>query len=146
MVEGAVIDAPITLVTADKFDLACASESKVNEYRCEYQTPEKPWASQGSQEMTSADRKLMLIPYKTIDDVLLFIPGLFEDPTVNERFQDELPQKKARDKLQRFTAQCKLKLIKEMDGVRVRWSPKGEWQGPNKAWVGVPENCQVSEP
>jgi hypothetical protein len=96
--------------------------------------------------MSVGDRKLLLAPYKTIDDILLFIPGLFEDPTVNERFQDELPQKKSRDKLQRFTAQCKLKLLKEVDGVRVRWSPKADWQGPHKAWIGVPESCQVSEP
>lgn len=146
MVEGAVIDAPITLVTADKFDLACASETKINDLHCEFETPEKPFSTKSVQEMSPAERKLLLAPYKTIDDILVFIPGLFEDPTVNERFQDELPQRRQRDKLQRFTAQCKLKLVKEVDGFRMRWAPKADWQPPQKAWIGIPESCQVSEP
>ena len=60
--------------------------------------------------------------------------------------RDEPPHKGGREKLQRFTAQCKIKLIKEVDGVMVRWNPKWQWQGPQKVWIAVPSNCQTNEP
>jgi hypothetical protein len=145
MVKGAVIDAPITLVSADRLDLACVLPKKDVEggYHCEFVGVDKPWAESGAE---SVDRKKVLSPYKTIDDVLILIPGLFEEPAVHERYQDEPPSKANREKLQRFTAQCKLKLLTEVDSVMVRWNPKGQWQGPHKVWIGEASNCQVSEP
>jgi hypothetical protein len=146
MVKGALIDAPVTLVTSDRNDLACMWPNKGTDeggYHCEFISQEKPWAD-GAAEKT--DRKKVLSPYKTIDDVLILIPGLFEEPAVLERYQDELPGKAPKDKLARFTAQCKVKLLTEVEGVMVRWNPKGPWQGPHKVWIGEASNCQVSEP
>ena len=142
--KDAVIDAPVTLVTADKFDLACASEKEFEGYHCAFTKPDEPWPDL---DATNAEqRKKLLVPYMTVDDVLFLIPGLFEDPAIDERYRDELPKKRSRDRLERFTAQCKLKLRTELDGVMVRWNPKGEWQGPKKVWIGEASNCQVSEP
>jgi hypothetical protein len=145
LIEGAVIDAPVTLVSADKHDLACAWESQLEGHHCEYATADKTWA-EAHPESNPKDRTHLLAPYKTIDDVMFLIPGLFEDKAVEERYRDEPPQRAGRDKLNRFTAQCKLKLHKEVEGVQVRWNPKGPWQGPHKVWVGTVSNCQTSEP
>lgn len=145
MVTGAEIDAPITLVTADRNDLACVHEKEVMGFHCEYQTQEKTWAS--THEGPEAnDRKKLLAPYKTIDDITLLIPGLFEDPAIDERYRDEPPGKLSKEKLNRFTAQCKVKLLGEVEPVSVRWWPKQPWQGPQKIWLATASNCQVSEP
>ncbi|MBI5536677.1 MAG: hypothetical protein HY898_28415 [Deltaproteobacteria bacterium] len=145
MVKGAVIDAPITLVTSDRNDLACVLPNKDVEggYHCEFVGVDKPWAESASENV---DRKKLLAPYKTIDDALILIPGLFEEPAVAERYQDEIPNPKNKDKLARFTAQCKVKLTTEVENVMVRWNPKGQWQGPHKVFIGIASNCQVSEP
>ncbi len=141
--KDAVIDAPITLVTADKFDLSCASEHEVNGYHCAFKKPDEPWPDLDAKD--PEQRKKMLVPYMTVDNVMFLIPGMFEDPAVDERYRDELPTHKPRERLERFTAQCKLKLIKDID-VQVRWGPKKSWENNGKAWVGEVSNCQVSEP
>lgn len=144
LIQGAVIDAPITLVTADKTDLACAWEQELDGYHCAFKKPDEAWPDL---DTTNAEqRKKMLVPYMTVDDVMFLIPGMFEDPAVDERYRDELPKRRPRDKLERFTAQCKLKLLKEVEDVRVRWNPTAEWQGPSKVWIGEVGSCQVSEP
>jgi len=145
MVKGNVIDAPITLVTADRNDLACVHDKAVEGFHCEYATQDKTWEST-HEDADAKDRKKLLAPYKTIDDITLLIPGLFEEPAVNERYKDEPPGKLTKDKLQRFTAQCKVKLVAEVDPVLVRWWPKQGWQGPQKIWMGTASDCQVSEP
>ena len=146
MVTGAEIDAPITLVTADRNDLACVHEKDEQGFHCEYATQDKTWAEAHSDDPNAKDRKKLLAPYKTIDDITLLIPGLFEDPAIDERYRDEPPGKLPKDKLNRFTAQCKIKLLGEVDQVWVRWWPKQGWQGPQKIWMATASNCQVSEP
>lgn len=142
--KDAVIDAPITLVTADKTDLTCASTEEYEGYHCAYKTPEEAWP--GLDSTNAEHRKKMLVPYMTVDNVMFLIPGLFEDPGVDERYRDELPKKRPRDKLERFTAQCQLKLLTQFKGVKMRWAPDKPWEGPNDVWVGEVSNCQVSEP
>ncbi len=145
MFPGAEIDAPITLVTADKHDLMCAWKESADGYHCAYQEPDKPWPDFDDKDPSA--RRVLLAPYKTIDDILFLIPGMFENPAVDERYRDEPPTNRPREKLERFTAQCKLRLLREVEGVRVKWFQKGgEWQGPHKVWIGVPQDCQVSEP
>jgi hypothetical protein len=142
--QDAVIDVPLTLVTADKTDLACASEQEFEGYHCAFKKTTEAWPDL---DATNAEhRKKMLVPYMTVDNVMFLIPGMFEDPAIDERYRDEVPRKLPRDRLERFTAQCKLTLRKEVEGVMVRWNPTGDWQGPNKVWIGEVSNCQVSEP
>lgn len=142
--QDAVIDAPITLVTADKTDLSCAYEGDAEGYRCAFKKPNEAWPDVDPNNVEH--RKKMLVPYMTVDNQLFLIPGMFEEPAVDERYRDEVPRKLPRDKLERFTAQCKLLLRKEIEGVMVRWAPDKDWQGPNKVWIGEGSNCQVSEP
>ena len=146
LAQDAVIDAPITLVPADKSDLACSLSQETDGYRCAFngRADTDTWPDL---DPTNAEhRKKMLAPYKTLDDTLFLIPGLFEEPAVAERYADEGPRRLPRDKQDRFTAQCKLKLVKEVQGALVRWAPTGAWQGPHKVWIGEVSECRVSEP
>ena len=166
MFKGAEIDAPITLVSADKTDLACVFEREVDGFHCAFKKKDEPWVSadatkaEGDTDPEKADgseepdtdaakaepRKKMLAPYMTVDSTLFLIPGLFEDPAVDERYRDDLPRRLPRAKQERFTAQCKLTLRSEVEGVLVRWSSSGAWQGPHKVWIGEASECRVSEP
>lgn len=142
--QGTVIDAPITLVSADKRDLACASDLEFEGYHCAFKTSQEPWPDW---DLSNAEiRKKTLSPYMTVDNIMFLIPGLFEDPAINERYQDDAPHSQSRDNLDRFTAQCKLKAVHQLEGVMVRWLPTGKWQGPHKVWIGEASNCQVSDP
>ena len=84
MFEGATLDAPVTLVSADKHDLSCAFENEVEGYHCEFAKTDKPWTEAHPDD--SKDRKKLLAPYKTVDDTLFLIAGLFEEPAVDERY------------------------------------------------------------
>ena len=141
---GAVIDAPITLVSADKTDLACAFDKEVLGYRCAFTN--KTDATAGLDTNNAEQRKKLLAPYMTVDNTMFLIPGLFEDPSVDERWRDEGMKRIPRDKQERFTAQCNVTLREEVDGVLVRWAPTKDWEGPHKVWVGEASDCRVSEP
>lgn len=136
MQPGAVVDAPITLITADRNDLACAREGDVDGFACAFTAPGVVRISQ-----TAADR--VLAPYMTTQGQLFLVAGLFEQPAVEERFRKEPPEGKKREELRRFTAQCKLRLLSEIE-VRMRWAPQAPWGEPSRAWASVPVSCRVS--
>ena len=144
MVEGAVIDVPITLVAADKSDLACAFDGDVDGLRCAFQGRDVAWADIDTKN--AEVRKRLLAPYMTVDKTMLLIPGLFENPEVDGRVRDEAPRRLARNKQRRFTAQCKVVLRRAVGGVLVRWVPNKAWEGPHKVWVGEAGDCVVVEP
>jgi hypothetical protein len=135
---GADIEAPITLVTADRQDLSCAMLGEIQGYRCAFSTPE-----QLSPVSNSAER--VLAPYMTTHGQLLLIAGLFEQSAVQERYRLEPPKGRSRDVLRRFTAECKLRLLGEVE-VNTRWTPSGAWEPRTRAWAGVPSDCRVSGP
>jgi len=141
---GKVLDAPITLLAADKFDLACASDLEWEGYRCEFKKDGESWP--GVEVQAEADRKKMLAPYMTVDNTLFLIPGLFEDTAVDERYRYEAPRRASRDKQERFTAQCKLTLRHVVEAVKIRWSPNDKWQQKENVWIGEVSQCQVGEP
>ena len=41
------------------------------------------------------------------------------------------PPSKPRGELKRFTAKCTIKVIGELDAVKLRWSPDGAWEPAN---------------
>ena len=135
---GAQIVAPITLVTADRHDLSCAMAGELQGYQCAYESPEQPTARRHSPDSE-------LAPYMTTSGKLLLIAGLFEQPAVRERYRGEPPQGRKRDTLRRFTAECKLRLLGEVEA-GTRWVSGGGWEPPTRAWAGVPSDCHVFEP
>jgi hypothetical protein len=136
---GKAVDAPITLITADRDDLACAMDRTVGKYRCEVPAPGKTWP-----QPPSTTEKLM--PYFTTDRQMYLIAGLFEQPTVAARYTADPPQGQPRDKLRRFVAHCRLHLVQKVEGVQTRWQANGNWNNAEPTWVAeIVGNCQAAD-
>jgi hypothetical protein len=114
---GDVVDANITLITADRKDLDCAATEGLKGYRCGFSDEKTP---------RTVDEKHRLRSYLTLDRELYLIPGLFLEPAIEGRYKTEPPDK-PRNQLRRFTAKCKVKIVGELDDVRLRWSPGAPW-------------------
>jgi hypothetical protein len=131
-----IIDAPITLVTSDNDDLACALDKVVGHYKCEFRAPGQPWPE-------APAPKDKLAPYFTTDRQMFLIPGLFEQPALAARYRSESPAGKPRDQLHRFVARCKLHLVEKVESVQTRWMKGAPFGGADGAWIAEPEDCKV---
>ena len=128
-----IADANITLVTADRNDLDCAAKESIQGFTCGFT---------GELVASPGDEERRLKPFYTVERRLILIPGLFLEPAIGARYQSELPDK-PRQRLKRFTANCELRLIGTLAGVRTRWLAKGEWNPPEDIEVGTISNCKV---
>jgi hypothetical protein len=135
---GKPVDAPVTLITADRDDLACAMEKTVGKYRCEFPAPGKTWP-----EPPASAQKLM--PYFTTDRQMYLIPGMWEQESVALRYKNEPPQGQPRDKLKRFVAHCRLHLVQKVEGFQTRWQSGGNWGNGDPAWVAEIVGCQAAD-
>jgi hypothetical protein len=133
---GKEIEVPITLVTADRHELACALAQDVQGYGCAWADPETRNPSPPAPER-------LLAPYMTTTGQLYLVAGLFEQPAVSQRFERERPEGRKRQDLRRFTAVCKLRLLAEAPDVRLQFAPAAPWSEPARAWLGVPQQCIV---
>jgi hypothetical protein len=132
---GSVVEAPITLVTADRHELACAMPGDVQGYRC-------AWADPSSKN--SVDPEHTLAPYMTTAGQLFLVAGLFEQTQVSVRYDRERPDGRKREELRRFTATCKLKLVGEASEAKLQFAQGSPWGEPVRAWVGVPSECTTA--
>jgi hypothetical protein len=141
--KGQVIDAGITLVTADAYGLSCASDTKIEGYHCGFKLAGTPWKSDDA----SADKPENIIaPYMTVDNVLFMIPGLFTQPVLKKRLADEPPSKFTREQLEerRFTVTCKLKAVEQMKHFKVRWGSTQPFGDRDEAWLGTVTDCKLT--
>jgi hypothetical protein len=130
---GSVVNADITLVTSDKNDVDCMGPKGLAAYHCGFTDAKTPF---------QVEEKLKLRPYFTVDRRLFLVPGLFQQPAIDQRAQSE-PPNKPRDQLKRFTARCRLKVLGEIDNVRYRWLQNAEWSTPAKVQVAEPSDCKI---
>ena len=131
---GDVVDANITLVTADREDLDCMAAKGVKGYQCGFSSEKKP---------RTVDEKHKLRPYLTLDRELYLVPGLFLEPAIEGRYKTE-PPNKPRNQLKRFTAKCKVKIVGKLSGVRLRWSPGTPWTPKSDdVRVATISNCGI---
>ncbi len=130
---GSTVNGDLTLVTADRNELECAAANGVQNYQCGF-VDEK--------QARTLDEKMKLRPYMTVDRQLYLIPGLFLEPAIQQRFNTE-PPTKPRAELKRFTAKCKIKVVGELDGVKLRWQPDGAWDAPKKFPVATVSGCAI---
>ena len=137
MKPGAIVHAPITLVTVDRDILVCAMKEGIKGNKCLFSAPGQP-----ADPVPDADKTLAHV--LTTERVLFLVAGLFEQPAVRERYQQEPPQSKSREGLKRFTADCKLKLLGEVDA-QLQWAPDDPWSPPTRVWAAVPVKCEVVE-
>jgi hypothetical protein len=133
----AILDVPITLVTSDRDDLGCAFSTNVGAYRCEVETDGTAWPEPPAPK----DR---LAPYYSEERRLFLIPGLFEQPAIAERFRQEDPTGRRRESLRRFSARCKLRLVQQVEGFKVRWLHDDSWHDSGAAWVAEASDCALT--
>lgn len=135
---GDIVDAAITLITADRNQLSCASRRAFGTYRCETRAPGRAWPNPPA----AAEQ---LAPYNTTDGQFFLVPGLFEQPALAARYAQEPPEHVAIKRLHRFVARCKLRLVRAVRRVQVRWLRKARWGDGPQGWVAEPVTCQVSD-
>ena len=133
---GRVLDAPITLVTADRNDLACAMPKDIQGYGC-------AWTDSATRNPSQPAADHLVAPYLTTTGQTYLVAGLFEQPSVAKRYERERPEGRKREELRRFVAQCKLRLIAESPEVRLQFAPSSPWSDPTRAWIAVPEDCSI---
>lgn len=135
---GDTIDAAITLITSDHDQLSCASPKTFGSYRCEFKSPGHGWPRAPLPEE-------QLAPYHTTESELFLIPNLFQQPALLARYEQEPPARIPIPRLRRFTARCRLRLVKEARGVRTRWLRSDQWGDALDTWVAEAVTCTVSD-
>jgi hypothetical protein len=130
---SSVVDAAITLITSDRNDVDCVSDTAIDGMRCAFITPEKP---------AQVDEKNKLQPFFTVDRRLFLIPGLFLDPAIELRFKSE-PPTKPREQLTRFVARCKLRIQNSVTNIRVRWTARDNFGDPQPAEIATVVECKI---
>jgi hypothetical protein len=132
---GSVLEVPLTLITADKHDLSCAFEAEVAGHRCAFLRPFAPAPVEST--------KPLLQPFVALDRQMFLIPGLFAEPNLARRYAAELPQGVPRERLRRFTARCRLELLKGIAGAFVRFGPGAAWGAAPPLYVAKVLSCRV---
>jgi hypothetical protein len=114
----------LTLVAADRTNLACASATVVDGLHCAFGADAMPWAG--------AESGGVLQPFTTTDRKTILGAGLWDQPALGAT----LPK-------QRFRARCEFAPIGEAQAPKVRWSP-GAFKDSAGGWpVGRLSNCTV---
>jgi hypothetical protein len=145
---GQTATVAITLITADYNKLSCASDKEFDGAHCQYKTEKDLWPRAADAPLD--DNKATVIqPYRTAtDNKLILVSGLWAQPEVAMRLHREPPQGVAEEKLARFIAQCEVKFVGAVPGVKLRWAPSGAWGNPdvNEPLVAKPVSCKVLNP
>jgi len=141
LTEGQDVDVGITLVATDAKALSCSSTEDLDGRHCEFQSRterwSKPWTSGRPPQ---AD---VLAPYKTTDDVLLLVPGLFSEQALRQRLAIDPPV--FGQEHSRFVANCKMHVEGKLKQADVRWATQGAWQPQKDVWVGTVTSCWLSD-
>ena len=131
-----VLDAPITLVTSDRENLSCALDRTVGPYRCRFRAPGRLWPE-------PSPPKDLLAPYVTLGRQVFLVPGLFEMPDLSARRTAEEQANVPPERLRRFVARCKLRLVERIEQLQTRWSERGNWGRQDGVWIAEPISCKV---
>jgi hypothetical protein len=139
--EGQDVDVAITLVSTDAKTLFCAHPEEIKGRHCEFATRTERWSKPSTTGRPPAADQLA--PYKTTDDILLLVPGLFLDPALRDRLAIDPPN--LNQEHIRFVANCKMHVDGKMDEIDVRWSTNGPWLTQKDAWYGPVSGCWLSD-
>ena len=135
---GEHVPVKLTLITADRGDLDCALDGAIEGLSC---------AFRGDATAVSPPPlpQQLLAPYMTPDRRLLLVPGLFEQPALQARYDREKPVGRPKHRLKRFIATCQVELVAKVPKLRVRFGKRSKWGDAADAWVAKPESCTVSD-
>lgn len=140
----------LTLITADYSKLFCAGSQEFEGYHCAFQDERRPWPRQPGEPLDDNKRDIIQ-PYRTPNNELIFVAGLWADPHVARRLHEEPPHSRNQDRLARFIAHCQLRFVGKLQNAKVRWAPMGPWLNPDGNHVGdgvpvaVPEKCELQQ-
>ena len=123
-----MVDASITLVPGNRDNLACALTQAVDAYRCRY-------VDDGTASVPPPDAKSLLAPYMTTERTPYLIPGLFETSGLTRYLS-------AHHEDARFTARCKLRLIRFQKSYRLRFRQSDPWGDGESAWTAEVADCE----
>jgi hypothetical protein len=119
----------LTLVSQDRSNLACASDSTIAGLHCGFGAGGLP-SSTGD-----ADDLHVLRPYNTVNGQLFLGAGLWGSPAL----AGKLPT-------QRFTVWCDLEVAGALRSVALRWAPRGPFAPADKSLaVGELHDCAIPE-
>jgi hypothetical protein len=141
LAEGQDVDVAITLVSTDAKALACSSAEDIKGRHCEYQSRSEKWSKPSTTGRAPAADTLA--PYKTTDDILLLVPGLFTEQALVERLAID-PPTFGQEHI-RFVANCKLHVEAKMKEVDVRWATQGQWYAQKEVPIGTVTGCWLSD-
>jgi hypothetical protein len=141
LAEGQDVDVAITLVSTDAKALSCASSEEIKGRHCEWATKSERWNKPSSTGRPAATDTLA--PYKTTDDILLLVPGLFSEPALVERLAID-PPTFGQEHI-RFVANCKLHVEAKLKEVDVRWATQGQWYPQREVPMGTVTGCWLSD-
>jgi hypothetical protein len=147
---GQTATVAITVITADYNKLTCASDKEFDGAHCQYKTEKELWPRQPDAPLED-NKRTVLQPYRTANDNrLILVSGLWATPEVATRLHKEPPTGVAEEKLARFIAQCEVKFVGNVPGVRLRWNPSGGWTSPDatepEPFVAKPVSCKILNP
>ncbi len=136
---GQVVDIAITLISADSIGLSCGSDQAVDGARCAFK-------QSGERQTEPIKPEDVIAPYMTSDNVLVMVPGLFTQPVLKKRVEDEPPTKFTREEMEvrRFVTTCKFKPVDRLKNFKVRWQPTAGWGDKDSAWVGRVTDCRMT--
>lgn len=141
---GSEANVRITLITADYNLLACAADQAVNGKHCAYKTESEPWPPDPAAPID--DNKASLIqPYRTFDNKLILVAGLWADPTMALRLHREPSAGVRAEKLARFVANCRVRFTGRLETPKLRWQPGQQWQDEGPAFVAEPIECSLTD-
>jgi len=140
---GKTVDVEITLITADYDRLACVSEQEYAGYHCEYKTETAKWERPEGEPLDDNNKNLIQPYSMSPDNQLILVGGLWAQPEVAFRVQQEPYQYVPEKKQLRFLAACRVRLVEQVPQATIRWNKTASWGKQGPAWVGVAESCKV---
>ncbi len=132
---GLRIQRAITLVTADRNGLACASAESVDGYAC---------AFDGNNQLRNPGGRGTLAPAMSVHRELFLVVDLFEQPMVKQRYESEPPGQRKPEELRRFEADCRFDVLGRVKA-RPRWGSGHRWEADITAWALLPVDCKVHD-
>ena len=139
--EGQDVDVAITLVSTDAKALSCSSTEELKGFHCEFQAKTERWSKPSTTGRAAGSDTLA--PYKTTDDFLFLVPGLFTQQALRERLTIDPPT--FGQEHMRFVANCRMHIDGKVTQVDVRWNQQGPWQPNHDVWVGTVSACWLSD-
>lgn len=145
---GTSSELALTLISADAYRLSCASDTVTKYGRCGFTASGE--AYKGDPALAP---ETTLVPYMTADNVLVLIPGLWKQPLLAKRLEDEPPGTVSNDQmeLRRFTTTCKVEIVDKMKDFKVRWISQGQFGQPHSqgnpvdtAPIGKASDCRMT--